>query len=359
MTAPKISVVSRARRQRNEHGDRQRAGEIDDRQDIALRHAVAEIAGRQRADDVEQADGGQRPAADLGGKPAVDQIGRQMHGDEGELEAAGEEAEHQQHIAAMAEGLRHGLAKRLRRHRHRRRCAAAARRRQRNRQRQNEHASRRRRSSAPSASRICPSAPRRSANRGTGRTNRRRCRRRRRANASFAGSSLPKAPITRLNEQPDSPSPINTPAVRSSAPGVVACAISARPEAYKRGADHHDAAGAETVGNAAGETAGRCPTTGSGWPAPIENTSRPQWCSCDSGVRKKPSEERGPKAIIAIRQPQTTTTMGVRQPTAAAAFPVAPCNDIAGLISGARSHSDAGGGGHIYGLPRPSQNELS
>ena len=28
-----------------------------------------------------------------------------MHGDEGELEAAGEEAEHQQHVAAMAEGL--------------------------------------------------------------------------------------------------------------------------------------------------------------------------------------------------------------------------------------------------------------
>ena len=29
-----------------------------------------------------------------------------MHGDEGELEAAGEEAEHQQHVAAMPEGLR-------------------------------------------------------------------------------------------------------------------------------------------------------------------------------------------------------------------------------------------------------------
>ena len=49
----------------------------------------------------------------------------------------------------------------------------------------------------------------------------------------------------------------------------------------------------------------------------IENTSRPQWCSCDIGVRKKPSEDRGPNAIIAMRQPQMTTTMGVRQPTAA------------------------------------------
>jgi hypothetical protein len=34
---------------------------------------------------------------------------------------------------------------------------------------------------------------------------------------------------------------------------------------------------------------------------------------CDSGVRKKPSDERGPKLIIAIRQPHATTTVGVRQ----------------------------------------------
>ena len=45
------------------------------------------------------------PAAGLRGDAAIDQIGRQMHGDEGKLEAAGEEAEHQQHIGAMAEGL--------------------------------------------------------------------------------------------------------------------------------------------------------------------------------------------------------------------------------------------------------------
>ena len=45
----------------------------------------------------------ERPAADLGRKTAIDQIGRQVHGDEGELKAAGEEAEHQQHIGAMAE----------------------------------------------------------------------------------------------------------------------------------------------------------------------------------------------------------------------------------------------------------------
>ncbi len=44
-----------------------------------------------------------------------------------------------------------------------------------------------------------------------------------------------------------------------------------------------------------------------------ENTSRPQPFSCDIGVRKKPSAERGPNDRIAIRQPQMTITEGVRQ----------------------------------------------
>ena len=52
-------------------------------------------------------------AADLGRQSAIDQIGRQMHGDEQQLEAAGEEAEHQQNVAAMAEGLGQRLQQRL------------------------------------------------------------------------------------------------------------------------------------------------------------------------------------------------------------------------------------------------------
>jgi hypothetical protein len=36
-----------------------------------------------------------------------------MHGDEGELKAAGEEAEHQQHIGAMAERFRQRRLERL------------------------------------------------------------------------------------------------------------------------------------------------------------------------------------------------------------------------------------------------------
>src|SRR6266700_2532257 len=60
---------------------------------VRLRHAIAEPAGGERAEDVEDADHGEGPAADLSGQSAVDQIGRQMHSDEGELETAGEEAE--------------------------------------------------------------------------------------------------------------------------------------------------------------------------------------------------------------------------------------------------------------------------
>ena len=46
-------------------------------------------------------------------RPASFEIGRQVHGDEGELEAAGEEAEHEQHIGAVLERLGQGLADRL------------------------------------------------------------------------------------------------------------------------------------------------------------------------------------------------------------------------------------------------------
>ncbi len=113
--APRGLVAENAHRCRHER-DREekteghdRAGEIDDREDPALRHAVAEPARRQRTDDIEHADERQRPAANLGRHTDILEIARQMHGDEGELEAAGEEAEHQQHIGAMAKRLRERL----------------------------------------------------------------------------------------------------------------------------------------------------------------------------------------------------------------------------------------------------------
>src|SRR5215470_16767276 len=47
----------------------------------------------------------------------------------------------------------------------------------------------------------------------------------------------------------------------------------------------------------------------------MAKTSRPQPFACDSGVRKKPSAERGPNATMETRQPQIAITAGVRQPT--------------------------------------------
>src|SRR5262249_46124637 len=43
------------------------------------------------------------------------------------------------------------------------------------------------------------------------------------------------------------------------------------------------------------------------------NTSRPQPCALDIGVRKKPNPERAPKLMSAIRQPQARMRAGVRQ----------------------------------------------
>ena len=48
--------------------------------------------------------------ATCAGKPLVGEIGRQVHADEHDLEAADEEADRQQHVAAMAERLAHRLA---------------------------------------------------------------------------------------------------------------------------------------------------------------------------------------------------------------------------------------------------------
>src|SRR4051794_34651307 len=43
------------------------------------------------------------------------------------------------------------------------------------------------------------------------------------------------------------------------------------------------------------------------------NTSRPQPFACDSGVRKNPIEERGPKVMTEMQQPHSISTTGVRQ----------------------------------------------
>ena len=87
-----------------------RAAEIDGRQDVALRHAAAEPAGRVRADDVEQADQRERGHGDVRRQAVVGEVRGQVHADEHDLEAADEEADRQQHVAAVAERLAHRLA---------------------------------------------------------------------------------------------------------------------------------------------------------------------------------------------------------------------------------------------------------
>ena len=67
------------------------------------------------------------------------------------------------------------------------------------------------------------------------------------------GNSLPNAASTTMNEQPDSPKPISTPAETSSIGALAACAISARPAAYISAPAHSTRDGAEAVGDDAGE----------------------------------------------------------------------------------------------------------
>ena len=81
------------------------AQEIERRQDPALRHPAGEHAGRDRADDVEEADQRQRIAAVERRDADVGEIGRQVDGDEGDLEAADEEAGDEELVGAVAEGL--------------------------------------------------------------------------------------------------------------------------------------------------------------------------------------------------------------------------------------------------------------
>ena len=80
-------------------------GEIDERQKDRLRIVLADPAGGERADDVEEADQRERPRADPRIETLVDDIGRQMRGDEGDMEAADEEAGGQQQVAPVRERL--------------------------------------------------------------------------------------------------------------------------------------------------------------------------------------------------------------------------------------------------------------
>ena len=296
MTAPNSSVDGGVAGSVMKASDRERAREIDDREDIALRHAVAEPAGRQRADDVEQPDDGDGPAADLGGQSAVDQIGRQVDGDEGELEAAGEEAEHEQHVAAMRRTPRDSACLSDCCAVPRRCPALAARRRQRERERQHQQ-----HEPGEDQQRGLPAECVRSATRASG-ENRNwpnepgggAGAERERAPA-FRQRACRSAPITMRNEQPARPKPISTPAERWSISGVVAIGHQGKTERIEDRAAAQHAHDAEAIGEHARRTAAPAPHSRFWIAIASANTSRPQPLACDSGVRNWPSAERGPK----------------------------------------------------------------
>ena len=74
------------------------------------------------------------------------------------------------------------------------------------------------------------------------------------ARAPFAAATaLPNAARITMNEQPERPKPISTPAETSSIGALVACDINARPAAYMQRAGDRARAWCRTVGDHAGE----------------------------------------------------------------------------------------------------------
>ena len=248
MTAPKDQRHRRTAGQQDEHQDRQRAAEVDERQQVALRHAVAETSPPSIEPKILNSP--MTPMVQpptVGRKSAIDEIGRQVHGDEDELETAGENTDSQQHIGAVAEGLGERLPLRLP-------VAACVGRRRARRHRRAASDSGSTASTidgedqrAPVASRTLSSARRRAARTGTGRTSRPPCPAPNAIERHFGGRILPKAPSTTMNEQPARPKPISTPADRSSiaawshghqhqAEGVHQRAAAQHPDGPKRSA---------------------------------------------------------------------------------------------------------------------------
>ena len=88
------------------------ASEINARENVPLRHPAAEPARAKRAYRVREADDGECPAPTQR-KPEIAQIGGHVRGDEGEMEAAGEEADDEQVVAAVTESFAQRLRDRL------------------------------------------------------------------------------------------------------------------------------------------------------------------------------------------------------------------------------------------------------
>ena len=91
IVAAKIEHRHCARRHEQEEDDRHGARQIDERQEDRLGIALADYSGGERSDDVAEPDQRERPGAEARVEPEIGEVGREMRGDEGELEAADEE----------------------------------------------------------------------------------------------------------------------------------------------------------------------------------------------------------------------------------------------------------------------------
>lgn len=100
-------------RQQEEHGDGNAPDQIEPSQDVLLAHLAAQPAAGPGTGHVEQADRGQRCRTQPSRHVADDQVARQVGCDEGELEAAGEEAECQENVAAMMQCQGENVAERV------------------------------------------------------------------------------------------------------------------------------------------------------------------------------------------------------------------------------------------------------
>ena len=89
----KRMVDGRRDRHDDEDRDDDRAQNIDRNERIGLGITPANDAGAVGADDVEDADNGDRGGGEPSADAVLDQIGGEMDGDEGNLKAADEEAD--------------------------------------------------------------------------------------------------------------------------------------------------------------------------------------------------------------------------------------------------------------------------
>ena len=97
-----VAVCGKSRNAR--HGNR--AADIDPGQEDRLRVSLADDARSERSDDVEEADQGQRDHRVARIDAEIADIGGKVRGDEGDLEAADEEAGDEQHEAPVGDGFR-------------------------------------------------------------------------------------------------------------------------------------------------------------------------------------------------------------------------------------------------------------